>query len=631
MVSRRNYITIAIMFLILFFMFQFTGVMKDQLNEYGVNEYEMNTQADLGSQDTYDATAVHSADTPKVLYVGPQNADFGEVVYWWCTYSKRAFTSCASLKDCIFVKGAEPDMIVVDGLLVKTNADIELLTEWNARGIDIVFARMPEASLVRESLSLEKLLGVYRVLQNEVQLTGMHLFKGFLLGGEAIYEAKDAEEEALRQDMAVKIPWYVTGAGTKTYMVGMISEEDYEQNMTDQLRAAYATMDEKAVENMVLPAVIWRHGLANASVFCVNGDFLSDISGIGILEAMVAEADTYDIYPVVNAQNYVVADFPAFTAENEEEMQRLYSQPAPAVYKEIIWPALTALNKRTKMKMTCMISPQFDYGDTIEPDGDNVAYYLKLLKEEHGEAGLSGTSVSLLDIREKLALDEAFWQQYAPDYTFQSLYLRDSSQKATLSEKEKEVIKTLVVNEKSHVAPIVSYDENGMTLQCVTSNGYKHTFMDDFKLKSMETALAYSNITLDLYSVTYPESDDDSWEKLMKQISPNVSTYWKSFDAFAQTTLSDSDLRIRRFLALDYEQERGEDTITVNITNFDEQAWFILCLNQEELQSVQGGDYVQVEEGVYLIEAEKPELAIRVKPSSKLRYSGDNQQNGGGA
>ena len=41
MVSRRNYVTIAIMFLILFFMFQFTGVMKNQLNEYGVNEYDL--------------------------------------------------------------------------------------------------------------------------------------------------------------------------------------------------------------------------------------------------------------------------------------------------------------------------------------------------------------------------------------------------------------------------------------------------------------------------------------------------------------------------------------------------------------------------------------------------------------
>lgn len=41
MVSRRNYLTIAMMFVILLFMFQFTGVMKEQLSEYESNEYEI--------------------------------------------------------------------------------------------------------------------------------------------------------------------------------------------------------------------------------------------------------------------------------------------------------------------------------------------------------------------------------------------------------------------------------------------------------------------------------------------------------------------------------------------------------------------------------------------------------------
>ena len=96
MVSRRNYVTIAIMFLILFFMFQFTGVMKNQLNQYGVNEYEMNDQTDLGAQDIFDASAVHAA-AQKVAYVGPQSSNVRDVVCWWCTYTKRAFTSYASL------------------------------------------------------------------------------------------------------------------------------------------------------------------------------------------------------------------------------------------------------------------------------------------------------------------------------------------------------------------------------------------------------------------------------------------------------------------------------------------------------------------------------------------------------
>lgn len=220
MVSRRNYITIAIMFLILFFMFQFTGVMKDRLNEYGVNEYEMSAQTDLNAQDAFDAEAAHASSTQKVVYIGAQDADEREVVYWWCMYSKRAFSVCTSLEDCTFTEGNEPDVIVLDGRLVKTEEDVALLTKWNKAGIDLVFARMPAVATIRQSLPLEDLLGIYRVLQDDVQLTGMHLFDGFLLGGEAIYEAKDAEEEELRQDMNVTIPWYVTGAGTKTYKIG---------------------------------------------------------------------------------------------------------------------------------------------------------------------------------------------------------------------------------------------------------------------------------------------------------------------------------------------------------------------------------------------------------------------------
>ena len=58
-------------------------------------------------------------------------------------------------------------------------------------------------------------------------------------------------------------------------------------------------------------------------------------------------------------------------------------------------------------------------------------------------------------------------------------------------------------------------------------------------MKCMETALAYSNITLDLYSVTYPEGDEDSWEKMSKKIAANLGTYWKAYEAFDATTLAE--------------------------------------------------------------------------------------------
>ena len=148
MVSRRNYVTIAIMFLILFFMFQFTGVMKNQLNQYGVNEYEMNDRTDLGAQDTFDASAVHAA-AQKVAYVGPQSSNVRDVVYWWCTYTKRAFTSYASLEECTYLESDKPDMIVLDGQLVVDNVDDAIVKRWADDGIDLVFSGMPENAHLR--------------------------------------------------------------------------------------------------------------------------------------------------------------------------------------------------------------------------------------------------------------------------------------------------------------------------------------------------------------------------------------------------------------------------------------------------------------------------------------------------
>ena len=43
-----------------------------------------------------------------------------------------------------------------------------------------------------------------------------------------------------------------------------------------------------------------------------------------------------------------------------------------------------ALQETTGEKLTCMVSPQFTYDDEQEPDGSEVAYYLKQLKEQDG-------------------------------------------------------------------------------------------------------------------------------------------------------------------------------------------------------------------------------------------------------
>lgn len=625
MVSRRNFLTITIMILILFFMFQFTGVMKNQLNEYGVNEYDQSTYTQLNAESVF-SNEVPANALADVFYIGIASGDVAKVVSSWCEYSKRSLQMYATLSACDNVP--ENQLIILDGrTMVRTDADITILQEWIDKGVNIIFARMPDISVIQRSDQLQQILGIDHILSTDVTLNGMHLFSGFFLGGERIYEAQTKEDEK-RQDLDHDIPWYVTGAGTKTYLVGTLTDETFDATVPQSLLDQYANMEELSAKNILLPAVIWRYGTINSKVFCVNDDFLMDVSNLGILSAITAQITNYDIYPVVNAQNLVAADMPAFSSENEEKMQELYAQSASAVYREIIWTSLVALQETTDAKLTCMVTPQFDYDDAQEPDGSAVTYYLKQLKEQNGELGWSATNQSNLSVADKLAIDKPFWKNYGADYKITSAYLRDGSQKsaAALALKDEDV-RTLVVADEDTTSPIISYATDNITQQKVTSAGITHTFSDDLKLRSMETALGYSNITLDLLSVTYPKTKQDSWEKMLRKLSPNLTTFWKPFEAFTHTTLSESDQRIRRFLAIDYEQERQGDNIAVMVKNFDQQAWFVLRLNGETVKSVKGGSSTKIEDGAYLICAEKDKITIKVGRKSGMYY-GSGQKSG---
>lgn len=625
MVSRRNFLTITIMILILFFMFQFTGVMKNQLNEYGVNEYDQSTYTQLNAESVF-SNEVPANALADVFYIGIASGDVAKVVSSWCEYSKRSLQMYATLSACDNVP--ENQLIILDGrTTVRTDADITILQEWIDKGVNIIFARMPDISVIQRSDQLQQMLGIDRILSTDVTLNGMHLFSGFFLGGERIYEAQTKEDEK-RQDLDHDIPWYVTGAGTKTYLVGTLTDEMFDATVPQSLLDQYTNMEELSAKNILLPAVIWRYGTINSKVFCVNDDFLMDELNLGILSAITAQITNYDIYPVVNAQNLVAADMPAFSSENEEKMQELYAQSASAVYREIIWTSLVALQETTDAKLTCMVTPQFDYDDAQEPDGSAVTYYLKQLKEQNGELGWSATNQSNLSVADKLAIDKPFWKNYGADYKIVSAYLRDGSQKSAAAlELKDEDVRTLVVADEDTTSPIISYATDNITQQKVTSAGITHTFSDDLKLRSMETALGYSNITLDLLSVTYPKTKQDSWEKMLRKLSPNLTTFWKPFEAFTHTTLSESDQRIRRFLAIDYEQERQGDNITVRVKNFDQQAWFVLRLNGETVKSVKGGTSTKIEDGAYLICAEKDKITIKVGRKSGMYY-GSGQKSG---
>ena len=210
--------------------------------------------------------------------------------------------------------------------------------------------------------------------------------------------------------------------------------------------------------------------------------------------------------------------------------------------------------------------------------------------------------------------DETFWKKEAPDYCFQSLYLQNEDELGDALEcEELDGIRTIVTREsQTSDEPIVSFAREEVTLQRATGDGVNHTFMDDFRQRCIQTALGYSNTVWDLLAAAYPEKKDDAWEILSKEAASNICTYQKPFTAFDETTISKSDQRIRRFLALSYSAESEDNMISLHVDGLEEEAWFLLHTGTREAEDIQGGSFSVVEDGVYLICAEEDEVKIRL-------------------
>lgn len=598
MVSRRNYVTIVLMIVILLFMFMFTGVLKQELNEYNVNDYEDSYTYGLNATNMYrlDRADNSEFELPRryAVFIEPSFIqDMRDVVTYWCTYTKRGLQEYESFEEYVIPEEELPEVVIIDGRYIDVDRDLPAMQELTRKGVHLIFAKMPHITTMTASPEFCEFLGIRSMRNREVLVEGVHLFDGFLLGGERIY-ATDMNDTA-EQDLEMVVHWYVLDGGTKTYIMGMMDEDEYKN------------------ENM--PAILWRKSAGNARIFCVNANYMTNMYGVGFLSAMMAEADSYEIYPIVNAQCMTVAEFSGFAEDNSEELESLYSCTQPALYESVIWPSLIAIAEKTGARISLMVTPQLDYSDENEPQGEILPRYMTLVKEQYGELGVSMGRVSNTTMEGKLSRDYAYYVENAGDYSFISMYTDDL--KEVMAGPWKRYFPKLrtVVTAPDDDEPIVDYLDRSMVMQRGTAYAKDHTYAANLSIMGYETALGYSNVVLDMKDVSYPEDEEDYWENLSRELSRNLTTYWRDYEAFTQTTLTESDARVRKFLTLDYRTERINDDIFLHINEFESSAWFLFKLNEGVPGQVQGATLQDMGGGYYLLEATETEVTIEVKNS----------------
>lgn len=601
MISRWKYISISIVMGVVLIMFQLTNVMLEQWNHYEGNGYIRDWDILPKRSNAYTPDAIEpEARRELVIYIGSKEASTFEVMHSWALYTKRNFQSYETVEE--YREYAAKLEQFSEKLVGIHSTDIDWGKEENCKyletlaekGSRLIFCGVPESSFVKNSPGLRRLLGISEIRAEETTVEGLRLEEGFLLGGGAEYRTIDKEENAKLQDMELTFPWYIVSEDAEVYMRGIPEDSSLEQRE--------------------MPAVIWGAPIKEAYVYVVNGSYMEEATGLGLLSAMCAAGKEYEIYPVVNAQNLVAVNYPGLANENEETIRSIYAQNLGKLFRDKIWPVFIAAYRQNTLGLTCMIAPQFDYTDENLPDQEQFLYYMKRLNEEGAEVGLSGDRVSDTPLDQKLLEDRWFIEGTLPDYQFTSFYgvgeqeLKDGMQEELLG-----ALRTVLTRYEGE-SSIIGYLDEKVTRQALLTDGLHYTYRQDFLTKCIETALGYTSVMVDMERMAYPDTaSSDPLNELSSNLNWNLQTYFDNYKNFEGTTLSECDERIRTFLALDFSKRVEGNAIYLELKNPGESAWFVLRCQEKEIENVEGGQWIKLEDNAYLIEAADKTLVITLK------------------
>lgn len=590
------------MMAVLFLLFQCSMVLRDMGNDYEVNAYTYD--GELTSNQQWEPVVLTDGTIPEgdyAVYIGGTDQEVYHTIETWCRYRKMSLAVYASVPDYTGDSDNEPCMILIDGANLDCDQDLDALTKLCNGTVPLVFATIPEAEVLMLYPDYMSLLGITWIDEPSEEVVGIHVLDGFLLGGESFYyaEEEDADEEDPIMDMDLDMVYYRVFTGAKVYVMGMYEETPEETESQ--------------------PPLLWRYATTENQIYVFYGRFLQEEAGVGYLNAIMAEMQEYDIYPIVNAQVLSVVNYPSFAEDNADAIQEIYSRSQRSLYQDLIWPDLISVMLNSGFQGTFFLTAQVNYAVDAELSSDNLLYYLMQLKEQDAEAGISLSTYDSSWITEKLSTDEAFLDAVSSGYTYSAFYMEEDQLDELENYLDAELLSDIctVVSNGTGSYTLIDYLQEDVTIQGITGDALDYHYSDDLRLKSYETGLGYSNVLFDATNISFPYDEEDEWQNVQQELSSVLCTYWEPYSYLDTVTASEADRRIRNFLALSYEDERAGSTLTLNVDSFEGEAWFILRLHGEDVVDADGAEYEEIEADVYLIHATSENVELELQPEGK--------------
>ncbi|MCR5452314.1 MAG: hypothetical protein K6F00_06765 [Lachnospiraceae bacterium] len=590
MINRRNFFTITLVMLILALLFQLTGASKLVLSNYEKNEYE---DDDIVPEVT-EKYLVSSDVTQDYISFFGRDSDLISMIREYCYLQRKSlYIASDSIEDIIPKKvHNKADLACIQGSMLK-ETDLPFLQKMIDMGYRIVFLDMPDVSFVKANPAFQNMLGIIKVQQDQVSLNGVFLNNGFLLGGEQYYEILDENESGkYQQDLTLNIPWYVVGAGCTHFFDGILDSKT-----------------NKKLQPGFSPAIIWNYHIGESVIYTVLGDYMKDITGVGIMSAFEATSKKFVIYPVVNAESLVFENYPTFAYENSEKLRELYERDAMSVQRDLIWSGLASIVDKTNFLPSYTMAPYIRDESASIMDDEVLVSYMQLIREQHGEVGFAFGNHDLT------YLDTVYLKERLPDYGLQIASLKNNPINDATSIKNASGLTELntVIADKEQTPHIIGSLSGDLVYLSTVSNASDHKFSDDIRERSILTAMGYLVIKEDFSDVIYPESSEDEWQNKFDRFASNVETYYKDADYFDKLTLSKAGIRARNFLNCRYSVVNVSKKITLSTNcKAGQTQYYLFRAMGKKIYKITGATYKEVEEDVYLIRVNDQKVVIEI-------------------
>ena len=478
---------------------------------------------------------------------------------------------------------------------------------WVKSGGNLMILYPPELSGSFQSLF--DILGIRDCGSNHVYVGALEFSQDFLLGGgERVFPITDAYESSISVSL----------------------EED--------CQVIAQTADEFPTP------IIWRRSVGEGTVVVDNLDFLTKgYRGLhGCAYSLLSDAC---IYPVINASAFYIDDFPSPVPSGYAKyIERDYNLSIKDFYTSKWWTDTYNLAKEYGIKYTGMVIEQ--YSDQVSgtfarnTDLERYQYFGNMLLDAGGEIGFHGYNhmplvlenfdyqglfdsynrwSSYQDMLRAVTELKDFCTELYPDRAFQ-VYVPPSN---IISEEgismlvsdfpDVKTIASLYLDDDLSYTQEYQVEENGLISTPRVISGY---ILNDYM-----RLVALSELNFHLVNSHFQHPDDVldedrgaelGWAKMFGNLSDYVQWLFSSVPTIRSMTGSEMAAAVQRYDYIELERTDTQWGIQLDLTNFYDEAWFLLRLNDaQKIRGISGGEATKLNSTLYLICANAERVEIR--------------------